>query len=363
MNFPNLKLTDYGSAAIMAAAYGQGDLIFTSVRLGSGTHAMDDSVKNMSNIMAQKATVGITTITVENKVATITFELALAELTTASFYLRELGIMCAQTEGGTERLYAYTNAGDDAILVKKDTSGNHVTIKFTVHVTVGDAETVQAVISGVTGYVTEQTFYQHVNDRTNPHNVTKEQIGLGNVENVAPDNMRITFSKPTNIAALTNGDELRYLMGRTAKAVDVLIAHLRANNNPHGVTPKQIGAAAAEHAHSTNDITSGTLPLEHGGTGMTNLDDLKSLVANNPIYVEDTLLHTRWSGNQYSFDGAYPPEKWNIDVSIAPGASIPQQEAFGAAMLAGSASSNVLTALGDVPVISIPIIIKLTEVL
>ena len=36
-----------------------------------------------------------------------------------------------------------------------------------------------------------------------------------------------------------------------------------------GVTPASIGAAAASHTHSAADVTSGTLPVARGGTGVT----------------------------------------------------------------------------------------------
>ncbi|MBR4665240.1 MAG: hypothetical protein IKO93_15345, partial [Lentisphaeria bacterium] len=37
----------------------------------------------------------------------------------------------------------------------------------------------------------------HLEDYTNPHRVTAEQIGLGNVENVAVDDMRPTYTAKT----------------------------------------------------------------------------------------------------------------------------------------------------------------------
>lgn len=37
------------------------------------------------------------------------------------------------------------------------------------------------------------------------------------------------------------------------------------------LTPANIGAAASAHEHATSDITSGTLPVERGGTGATGV--------------------------------------------------------------------------------------------
>ena len=45
-----------------------------------------------------------------------------------------------------------------------------------------------------------------------------------------------------------------------------------------GITPANIGAAAASHNHSAADVTSGTLPLARGGTGVTTEDAVAQLV-------------------------------------------------------------------------------------
>lgn len=46
------------------------------------------------------------------------------------------------------------------------------------------------------------------------------------------------------------------------------------SENPHGITPDIINAAKAEHNHSANDITSGVLSVERGGTGTASLLEL-----------------------------------------------------------------------------------------
>lgn len=46
------------------------------------------------------------------------------------------------------------------------------------------------------------------------------------------------------------------------------------SENPHGITPDIINAAKAEHCHSANDITSGVLSVERGGTGAASLLEL-----------------------------------------------------------------------------------------
>jgi hypothetical protein len=75
-------------------------------------------------------------------------------------------------------------------------------------------------------------------------------------------------------------------------------------------------------------------------------------------YVTVTMMASGWSGNTYSFEAEYPHAQYNISIEVSPTATTEQFEAFGGAMICGSADSNVATAIGDVPTIDIPIIVK-----
>ena len=76
------------------------------------------------------------------------------------------------------------------------------------------------------------------------------------------------------------------------------------------------------------------------------------------VYVETTMLASAWQENKYSFEAEYPHEQYNISIEVAPTATAEQFEAFGAAMICGNATSNVATAIGDVPTVDIHIIVK-----
>ena len=49
-----------------------------------------------------------------------------------------------------------------------------------------------------------------------------------------------------------------------------------------GITAANIGAAASSHNHSAANITSGTLAVARGGTGVTSDDALRQKVLNFP---------------------------------------------------------------------------------
>lgn len=76
------------------------------------------------------------------------------------------------------------------------------------------------------------------------------------------------------------------------------------------------------------------------------------------IYSKAVMLASGWADNTYSFEAVYPHAEYNISIEVAPTATAEQFEAFGAAMICGSHNSNVATALGDVPAMDIPIIVK-----
>lgn len=80
----------------------------------------------------------------------------------------------------------------------------------------------------------------HLANTSNPHSVTKSQVGLGNVDNVSTDNQKPTYTAATSLTALTSGETLSTAMGKISKGINVLIAHLN-TTNPHGVTAADIG--------------------------------------------------------------------------------------------------------------------------
>lgn len=76
--------------------------------------------------------------------------------------------------------------------------------------------------------------------RTGNVNITKGNIGLGNVPNVSTNSQTPTFSIASRLTRLASGDMMSVLMGKIAKAINELIDHLDNKNNPHEVTKEQI---------------------------------------------------------------------------------------------------------------------------
>lgn len=164
---------------------------------------------------------------------------------------------------------------------------------------------------------------EHIDDKNNPHNVKVSQITdfptslpASDVSAWAKASSKPTYTA-TEVGAVpttrtVNGKALSSNISLTANDVGTdssgsantvqtnLNTHTSNKNNPHGVTLAQLGvnATAAElnyvdgvtsaiqtqlngkapssHNHAASNITSGTLPVVRGGTGVTSLDALKT---------------------------------------------------------------------------------------
>lgn len=116
-----------------------------------------------------------------------------------------------------------------------------------------------------TSYVTEEELDGHKTDKTNPHGVTKAQVGLGNVPNVSTNDQTPIYTVPTANAELISGEKLGTAFGKIARAVASLIAHIANKSNPHSVTKAQVGLGNADNTSDVNKpISSATQTALNG---------------------------------------------------------------------------------------------------
>lgn len=77
----------------------------------------------------------------------------------------------------------------------------------------------------------------HIGNKSNPHNVTKAQVGLGNVQNLAPADMPVSTAQAVAIADAKAAG---------TKAQTDLNTHANRKDNPHNVTRAQLGLATTD---------------------------------------------------------------------------------------------------------------------
>lgn len=135
--------------------------------------------------------------------------------------------------------------------------------------------------------------HEHISQMDNPHSVTKSQVGLGNVPDVATNDQTPTYTEAGTLTALTSGEKLSAAFGKISKAVKDLISHIgdnvrhitaaertawngkAAGSHNHDsryytesqMNTKLASKADSSHTHSASDINSGILSVSSGGTG------------------------------------------------------------------------------------------------
>ena len=190
--FDDLTITNNGLDMIALSQSGA-KLIFTKIKLGDGQIG-DNDVMKLTDIINERMTSQISSIEAkgEGQVA-IKFTVDNSELT-SGFFVREIGIFAKINEGGEEKLYAYTNAGNytnyladnktpiDAIITKIDLAiGNATDINFTVdksiiYVSLEDLETnLQKHNSNIDSHT--EAFTKHNDDENAHDNLIKRLFG------------------------------------------------------------------------------------------------------------------------------------------------------------------------------------------
>ena len=85
--------------------------------------------------------------------------------------------------------------------------------------------------------VIQDNLNAHIGNTSNPHKVTKAQVGLGNVQNLAPADMPVSTAQATAIADAKAAG---------TKAQTDLSTHANRKDNPHNVTRAQLGLATTD---------------------------------------------------------------------------------------------------------------------
>lgn len=274
------KLTDAGKSLLIRSISGE-QITFTKFRIGNG-ELNSENEAGLLNILNPVVEFGIESITAHDEgYVELTGSFTSSDIT-GDFRWTELGVF-AHGEDGSEVLYAYANDDDNAGILKANTSDVVIEQSVSVIVAVGEASNITALVTPSLIYASKPEFDAHVSNKYNPHKVTAEMIGLGNVQNFSTNGQIPTFEVPVNPATqeIVSGDDMSTLMSKIARAIMNLISHIANINNPHKVTAEQAGAAAKKHGHSAADINTGILGTSRGGTGMSlnSIEELKAILS------------------------------------------------------------------------------------
>lgn len=122
---------------------------------------------------------------------------------------------------------------------------------------VSDIDGLEAIIGNqTTNKANQADLTGHINNRNNPHNVTKQQVGLGNVTNVEQasevdfQNHLNNHNNPHSVTKAQVG--LGNVMNVEQASKQEFNAHATNRNNPHGVTKSQVGLGNVDNVRQAS---------------------------------------------------------------------------------------------------------------
>lgn len=139
----------------------------------------------------------------------------------------------------------------------------------------------------------------HINNRNNPHNVTKQQVGLGNVTNVEQASKQDFNNHTTNRNNPHGVTKTQVGLGNVtnveqASKVD-FDAHATNRNNPHNVTKSQVGLGNVDNVRQASYDSVEALKREFQ-EHEDRLNAIEYMFLQNdftaPIRTEDASEHT-----------------------------------------------------------------------
>jgi hypothetical protein len=114
----------------------------------------------------------------------------------------------------------------------------------------------------------------HTSDFNNPHKVTKEQVGLGNVDNTADINKPVSVAQQNALDTLSNSLNT------------AINNHVGNTNNPHQVTKEQVGLDQVDNTSDANKpISTATQTALNGKFSATDGNALKQTIEDMPDLV------------------------------------------------------------------------------
>lgn len=164
-NYNKIIPTLAGSNLLVESVKSKKPLIFTRIALGDGTLTESESIENLTALkhpMAQNAVQAINSR--GNGEIDVVATISNASVT-SGFYARELGVFAKVGDTGTEKLFAYTNAGAQASYTPAGTSLDEKLITVTFYI--GNDVNVQINLNSQL-YITQAVLDAH-NSATNAH--------------------------------------------------------------------------------------------------------------------------------------------------------------------------------------------------
>ena len=167
--------------------------------------------------------------------------------------------------------------------------------------------------------IIKESLDAHIGNKSNPHNVTKVQIGLGNVQNLAPADMPVSTAQAASIADAKAAG---------TKAQTDLSTHANRKDNPHNVTRAQLGLATTDQVVFAKTTAASGFWKESDGrlkSQVENLNHTLDQICNIPT------VHFKMNGKYQVGTIAQSLEEIEpllVSENIIPASQVPNQSRF-----------------------------------
>ncbi|UVX71085.1 MAG: chaperone of endosialidase [Bacteriophage sp.] len=167
--------------------------------------------------------------------------------------------------------------------------------------------------------IIKESLDAHIGNKSNPHNVTKAQIGLGNVQNLAPADMPVSTAQA---AAIANAK------AAGTKAQTDLNTHANRRDNPHNVTRAQLGLATTDQVVFAKTTAASGFWKESDGrlkSQVENLNHTLDQICNIPT------VHFKMNGKYQMGTIAQSLEEIEpllVSENTIPASQVPNQSRF-----------------------------------
>ena len=301
----NTVITNAGIELLKNALSG-GTITVTAIKSGAGKVDVS-ALKSQTAVSSIKQSGTVQGVTKTNETIKIGVLFSNAGLS-AGYSMTQLGIY-AKGSTGSEVLFA----------ISQSTTGKEVpaesampswSLVHNFYIKLNNDVKMTATVDPE-GYVTFETMQTalntHTGNKSNPHSVTKSQVGLGNVPNVVTNDQTPTYSDTTTLVTLSSGEKISIAFAKIKLAITTLINHLANKSNPHGVTKSQVGLGNVENKSSATirgELTKGNVTTALGftpanQTDMTNAQDAITQLNSDLYGLHLHLLHLSGTTDEY----------------------------------------------------------------
>lgn len=140
---------------------------------------------------------------------------------------------------------------------------------------VDDGKNVIAPTNGGGRWISDFSFLGNIAFK---NSLSSSDVGLGNVTNVSTNDQTPTYTQASSLTNILSGEKLSVSMGKIMKAIADLISHIANKSNPHGVTKLQVGLGNVDNTSdidkpvSTAQAQAISVAANSGSTAMEKLN-------------------------------------------------------------------------------------------